>query len=80
MYKNNARYHDVHHSHYGLKYNFSQPFWIHWDVVMGTRWDKPMKPLAAEKREMEVHHTTHHDDDSDVSSDSGIVMGHAKEE
>lgn len=77
LYPNNARYHDIHHQHYGLKYNFSQPFWVHWDVIMGTRWDKPARPLAAEKRAALAEKNG---PDSDVSSDSGIAMGSVNKE
>ncbi|KAG6334435.1 hypothetical protein ID866_4656 [Astraeus odoratus] len=34
---NNADYHDIHHQAIGIKYNFSQPFFVHWDVILGTR-------------------------------------------
>ncbi|KAF8661363.1 hypothetical protein AX16_001457 [Volvariella volvacea WC 439] len=34
---NNADYHDIHHQVVGIKSNFSQPFFIHWDVILGTR-------------------------------------------
>jgi len=34
---NNADYHDIHHQAIGLKYNFSQPWFVHWDTVLGTR-------------------------------------------
>ncbi|CCM02554.1 uncharacterized protein FIBRA_04657 [Fibroporia radiculosa] len=34
---NNADYHDIHHQIVGIKSNFSQPFFIHWDVFLGTR-------------------------------------------
>ncbi|KAG8717094.1 hypothetical protein FRC09_014747 [Ceratobasidium sp. 395] len=34
---NNAPYHDVHHQSYGLKRNFSQPFFVHWDTLLGTK-------------------------------------------
>ncbi|KAI0741448.1 sphingosine hydroxylase [Daedaleopsis nitida] len=34
---NNADYHDIHHQVIGIKSNFSQPFFIHWDVILGTR-------------------------------------------
>ncbi|KAJ4796480.1 Methylsterol monooxygenase 2-1 [Rhynchospora pubera] len=33
---NNTAYHDVHHQLYGNKYNFSQPFFITWDKILGT--------------------------------------------
>ncbi|KAK7056174.1 Sphingolipid C4-hydroxylase sur2 [Paramarasmius palmivorus] len=34
---NNADYHDIHHQVIGIKSNFAQPFFIHWDVLLGTR-------------------------------------------
>ncbi|KAK7471270.1 Sphingolipid C4-hydroxylase sur2 [Stygiomarasmius scandens] len=34
---NNADYHDIHHQQIGIKSNFAQPFFIHWDVLLGTR-------------------------------------------
>jgi len=34
---NNADYHDIHHQAIGIKSNFSQPFFVHWDVLLGTR-------------------------------------------
>jgi sphinganine C4-monooxygenase len=35
---NNAGYHDVHHQSWGIKTNFSQPFFTFWDRWMGTIW------------------------------------------
>jgi sphinganine C4-monooxygenase len=35
--RNNADYHDIHHQVIGIKSNFSQPFFVHWDVLLGTR-------------------------------------------
>jgi sphinganine C4-monooxygenase len=34
---NNADYHDIHHQIIGIKSNFAQPFFIHWDDWLGTR-------------------------------------------
>jgi len=34
---NNADYHDIHHQIIGIKSNFSQPFFVHWDALLGTR-------------------------------------------
>jgi len=34
---NNADYHDIHHQVIGIKSNFSQPFFVHWDAILGTR-------------------------------------------
>ena len=35
---NNAGYHDVHHQSWGIKTNFSQPFFTFWDQFLGTKW------------------------------------------
>ncbi|KJA25667.1 hypothetical protein HYPSUDRAFT_37088 [Hypholoma sublateritium FD-334 SS-4] len=34
---NNADYHDIHHQVIGIKSNFAQPFFVHWDALLGTR-------------------------------------------
>ena len=36
---NNAAYHDIHHQSWGIKNNFSQPFFTFWDRFMGTKWN-----------------------------------------
>lgn len=43
---NNADYHDIHHQSYGIKANFSQPFFTNWDFLLGTH----MSREEAEKR------------------------------
>ncbi|KAI9838080.1 MAG: hypothetical protein M1819_006235 [Sarea resinae] len=35
---NNAGYHDIHHQSWGIKTNFSQPFFTFWDSSLGTQW------------------------------------------
>ncbi|MCJ1384901.1 hypothetical protein MMC17_008019 [Xylographa soralifera] len=35
---NNAGYHDIHHQSWGIKTNFSQPFFTFWDRFLGTVW------------------------------------------
>ncbi|KAJ7449553.1 sphingosine hydroxylase [Mycena latifolia] len=37
MSKNNADYHDIHHQKIGIKSNFAQPFFVHWDTLLGTQ-------------------------------------------
>ncbi|KAK9675882.1 hypothetical protein RND81_11G038300 [Saponaria officinalis] len=46
FFKNNTAYHDVHHQLYGSKYNFSQPFFVMWDRILGT-----YMPYSLVKRE-----------------------------
>ncbi|KAJ3695618.1 hypothetical protein LUZ60_000995 [Juncus effusus] len=36
FFSNNSAYHDIHHQLYGAKYNFSQPFFVVWDRILGT--------------------------------------------
>jgi len=36
FFSNNSAYHDIHHQLYGNKYNFSQPFFVVWDKILGT--------------------------------------------
>lgn len=45
FFSNNTAYHDVHHQLYGSKYNFSQPFFVMWDRILGTH-----MPYSLEKR------------------------------
>ncbi|OAY50001.1 sphinganine C4-monooxygenase 1 [Manihot esculenta] len=45
FFKNNTAYHDIHHQLYGSKYNFSQPFFVMWDRILGT-----YMPYTLEKR------------------------------
>jgi len=47
LFGNNAEYHDIHHQHAGIKSNYSQPLFIHWDVILGTR--MTMEQLQAKK-------------------------------
>ncbi|KAL9227632.1 hypothetical protein vseg_003300 [Gypsophila vaccaria] len=46
FFSNNSAYHDIHHQLYGNKYNFSQPFFVMWDTIMGTH-----MPYSLEKRD-----------------------------
>lgn len=36
LFANNSAYHDIHHQLFGAKYNFSQPFFVAWDRILGT--------------------------------------------
>jgi sphinganine C4-monooxygenase len=36
IFPNNSIYHDIHHQMFGIKYNFSQPFFVFWDTLCGT--------------------------------------------
>ncbi|KIJ20767.1 hypothetical protein PAXINDRAFT_106468 [Paxillus involutus ATCC 200175] len=49
---NNANYHDIHHQTIGIKSNFSQPFFIHWDAILGTRMTR--KDIEERKRKVKT--------------------------
>ncbi|EIW65399.1 sphingosine hydroxylase [Trametes versicolor FP-101664 SS1] len=46
---NNADYHDIHHQAIGIKSNFAQPFFIHWDTLLGTHMSR--KDIERRKQE-----------------------------
>lgn len=37
LWPNTIDYHDAHHQPQGFRFNFSQPYFIHWDEITGTR-------------------------------------------
>lgn len=47
---NNADYHDIHHQRIGIKSNFAQPFYVHWDALLGTRMTRRDMELRREKQ------------------------------
>ncbi|KAF5349336.1 hypothetical protein D9758_011751 [Tetrapyrgos nigripes] len=55
---NNADYHDIHHQQIGIKSNFAQPFFIHWDVLLGTRMTREELESRRKKNKGEKAHTT----------------------
>ncbi|KAE8145056.1 fatty acid hydroxylase superfamily-domain-containing protein [Aspergillus avenaceus] len=48
---NNAAYHDIHHQSWGIKTNFSQPFFIFWDRLLNTQWKGDVKLRYERSRE-----------------------------
>lgn len=56
LFGNNADYHDIHHQVAGLKKNYSQPWFISWDLFFGTRMtrDEFQAKLARRTRKHEV--------------------------
>ncbi|KAJ5167524.1 uncharacterized protein N7482_006305 [Penicillium canariense] len=48
---NNAAYHDIHHQSWGIKTNFSQPFFIFWDRLLSTQWKGEVKLRYERARE-----------------------------
>lgn len=39
IFPNRATYHDIHHQHFGIKTNFAQPFFVHWDLLLGSKYE-----------------------------------------
>ncbi|KAL4806709.1 fatty acid hydroxylase superfamily-domain-containing protein [Aspergillus unguis] len=48
---NNAAYHDIHHQSWGIKTNFSQPFFTFWDRLFNTQWKGEVKLRYERSRE-----------------------------
>ncbi|XP_047308260.1 sphinganine C4-monooxygenase 1-like [Impatiens glandulifera] len=46
FFRNNSAYHDIHHQLYGTKYNFSQPFFVTWDRILGTYMPYSLERMA----------------------------------
>ncbi len=57
LFPNCAAYHDVHHDIRGIKKNFSQPYFIHWDVLCGTFLDP--KQFHMTQKEIDADLATH---------------------
>jgi len=49
---NNADYHDIHHQIIGIKSNFAQPFFVHWDALLGTRMTR--KDIERRRRDIKA--------------------------
>jgi sphinganine C4-monooxygenase len=54
---NNAAYHDIHHQSWGIKTNFSQPFFTFWDRFLGTMWQGDTKLKYARDRDTAARKT-----------------------
>lgn len=50
IFPNRATYHDIHHQQFGIKKNFSQPFFVHWDKLLGTKYEQTEEYVAENKR------------------------------
>jgi len=81
---NNAGYHDIHHQSWGIKTNFSQPFFTFWDRFMGTMWTggdvsaryEKAKIAAQKKMEAELSISGTSAVDS-ADADLGVYAGEA---
>ncbi|KAF7309654.1 Sphingosine hydroxylase [Mycena indigotica] len=51
---NNADYHDIHHQKIGIKSNFSQPFFMHWDAILGTQMTRQEMEQRRQKARVKV--------------------------
>ncbi|UKZ68665.1 uncharacterized protein TrAtP1_009687 [Trichoderma atroviride] len=50
---NNAAYHDIHHQTWGIKANFSQPFFTFWDQLLGTKYSGKRSNRPSAKKQTE---------------------------
>ena len=47
---NNAAYHDIHHQTWGIKTNFSQPFFTFWDGLLNTKYKGPRSNRLVDRK------------------------------
>lgn len=50
IFPNRATYHDIHHQQFGIKTNFSQPFFVHWDTLLGTKYAQTEEYILKNKK------------------------------
>ncbi|PHH69312.1 hypothetical protein CDD80_6835 [Ophiocordyceps camponoti-rufipedis] len=50
---NNAAYHDIHHQTWGIKSNFSQPFFTFWDSLLNTKYKGRRADRLADRKPAE---------------------------
>lgn len=61
FFPNNSIYHDIHHQQFGIKSNFSQPFFTFWDILSSTRYKEldayreKQKKLTIDKYKQFLH-------------------------
>ena len=68
---NNAGYHDVHHQSWGIKTNFSQPFFTFWDTLLGTKWTGGDVSARYEKAKVAAQKKTDADKNETAKSITG---------
>ncbi|ANB15809.1 sphingosine hydroxylase [Sugiyamaella lignohabitans] len=51
LFPNKSVYHDIHHQSFGIKTNFSQPFFIHWDEIFNTKYKDTNNYIQEQKRQ-----------------------------
>jgi len=71
---NNAAYHDIHHQSWGIKSNFSQPFFTFWDRVLGTRWTGGDLSAKYERSRIAAEKSVEHDKVKSSASQSGNIQ------
>ncbi|KAK4230788.1 sphingolipid C4-hydroxylase [Podospora fimiseda] len=67
---NNAAYHDIHHQSWGIKTNFSQPFFTIWDRWLGTQWQGDVKLKYQQTREAAARKEKKKQDGTAVAAES----------
>ncbi|GMM37608.1 sphingosine hydroxylase [Saccharomycopsis crataegensis] len=53
IFPNNSIYHDIHHQAFGIKTNFSQPFFTFWDTLNGTQY-KDLTKYQEHRKKMSI--------------------------
>lgn len=80
---NNAAYHDIHHQSWGVKTNFSQPFFTFWDRILGTAWTGGDVSLRYERDRISAQKKVDADNaklESSVTNSPAVDLTKAKEQ
>lgn len=70
LFPNNAAYHDVHHQTQGLRYNYSQPFFVHFDTILGTRVDPEDFHAMLEKKGLQTRKVASAKNDNEAEEEN----------
>ncbi|KAI9809156.1 MAG: hypothetical protein M1825_002446 [Sarcosagium campestre] len=72
---NNAGYHDIHHQSWGIKTNFSQPFFTFWDRLLGTKWTGGDVSARYERARIAAQRKSEMDDQKSKVAPQSIAEG-----
>ncbi|KAF2815964.1 uncharacterized protein BDZ99DRAFT_484742 [Mytilinidion resinicola] len=76
---NNAAYHDIHHQSWGIKTNFSQPFFTIWDRILNTMWKGGDVSARYEKSRVHAQHKVDRDNGIRAAQSDSVNTSSASE-
>jgi sphinganine C4-monooxygenase len=77
IFPNNAAYHDIHHQSWGIKTNFSQPFFVFWDTLGGTKFTGDAKAKYERSRRSADQKVTQEIENGTINAEATSTMATA---